>query len=263
MEEDYRSRTKILEKRIRELEASLLDKEQCYVDRIGLFAGGVAHHFNNILTSIYGGLSLAASSLTRPDQVSKYLESAQKSAERAGELTAQLSMLARRDIPVRQTVPLGRYLAEALPRAAEKNADVSFELRIPEDLPDISVDISQFGEVLRQLVKNSAHAMPKGCRIVVTASLTDHPGPEWRREAIGPGSHWIEVVFADNGPGIPRQMIGVVFEPYVSGHTRGTGLGLPVSRAILKRHGGYMTLVSRPGAGTEIRILLPHPGQVI
>lgn len=259
MRENLESRTEFLEKRIRELEGMLIENEQCYVDRIGFFAGGIAHHLNNILTSIYGGLSLASSSLNSPEQVAKYLDSAQKAAERAGDLTAKLSMLARRDVPVRQTVPLGRYLEEALPRAAGKNGEVSFELRISESVSYISIDISQFEDVLRHLVENSLHAMPKGCRIDVRASMTDSPGSEWDREAIDPGKRWVELVFTDNGPGISPQMVGVVFEPYVSGHTRGTGLGLPISRAIIKRHDGHMTIASPPGAGVQIRILLPQP----
>ncbi|MBP7634805.1 hypothetical protein KBA41_11610 [Candidatus Ozemobacteraceae bacterium] len=257
MTEDASARIQDLEQRIRELEAALLDKEQCHVDRMGLFAGGVAHHINNILTSIYGGLSLATSSLAEPTQAARYLESAQKAAERAGELTAQLAMLARRDQPVRQPVPVGRYLMEALPRAADGGNEVTFEFQVGTDLPDIAIDIYQFEILLRHLVKNASHAMPNGCRILVTAAATGTPGPEWQREPVEPGMTWVEIAFADNGPGIPSQMLGVVFEPYISGHTRGTGLGLPVSRAILKRHGGHITLVSNPGEGVLVKILLP------
>lgn len=257
MTEDDNTRMEILEKRIRELEAALLDKEQCHVDRMGLFAGGVAHHVNNILTSIYGGLSLATASLTEPTQAARYLESTQKAAERAGELTAQLAMLARRDQPVRQPAPVGRYLTDALPRMADGGNDITFEFRVDAELPDIAIDIYQIDILLKHLVKNSSQAMPNGCRILVTATATDKPGPEWERESVEPGMTWVEIVFADNGPGIPPQMLGVVFEPYISGHTRGTGLGLPVARAILKRHGGHITLVSNPGDGAQVRILLP------
>ncbi|HOT27718.1 MAG TPA: HAMP domain-containing sensor histidine kinase [Candidatus Ozemobacteraceae bacterium] len=257
MIEDANARMESLEKRIRELEAALLDKEQCHVDRMGLFAGGVAHHINNILTSIYGGLSLAASSLADPEHAARYLESTQKAAERAGELTAQLALLARRDQPTRQQVPVGRYLAETLPRVAENEGDIAFEFRIGSEVPDIAIDIYQFEILLKHLVRNSAYAAPNGCRISVTATVTGRPGPEWEREPVERGGDWVEIVFADNGPGIPAQMLGVVFEPYISGHTRGTGLGLPVCRAILKRHGGHITLVSNPGEGVQARILLP------
>ena len=257
MTEDANERMESLEKRIRELEAALLDKEQCHVDRMGLFAGGVAHHINNILTSIYGGLSLASASLAEPEHAARYIESTQKAAERAGELTAQLALLARRDQPVRQPVPVGRYLAEALPRVAENGGNVTFDFRIENDLPDMAIDIYQFEALLKHLVRNSVFAAPKDCRITVTASAIDKPGPEWEREPVEPGGNWLEIVFTDNGPGIPPQMLGIVFEPYISGHTRGTGLGLPVSRAILKRHGGYITLVSNPGKGVQVRILLP------
>lgn len=258
MAEDVKARMESLEKRIHELEAALLDKEHCHVDRMGLFAGGVAHHINNILTSIYGGLSLALASLSEPEQAAKYLESTQRAAERAGEVTAQLALLARRDQPARQTVPVGRYLAEALPRAADGKNEITFEFRIGEGLPEIAIDIYQFEILLKHLVKNSAHAMPKGCRMEVTASSVEQPGPEWEREPVETGKSWVEIVISDNGPGIPPQMLGIVFEPYISGHTRGTGLGLPVSRAILKRHGGHITLVSKPGEGVQVRILLPQ-----
>jgi signal transduction histidine kinase len=69
---------------------------------------------------------------------------------------------------------------------------------------------------------------------------------------------WVRIVVIDHGPGIPPDKLGDIFKPFVSTKgARGTGLGLPVSRKILREHGGDITAVSTPGKGSKFVLRLP------
>jgi signal transduction histidine kinase len=66
-----------------------------------------------------------------------------------------------------------------------------------------------------------------------------------------------QLAVIDNGPGIPAERLELVFQPFVSGKTKGMGLGLAICKEIVEGHGGRIEVDSRPGAGTVFRILLP------
>ncbi|HEY9069632.1 MAG TPA: ATP-binding protein [Candidatus Ozemobacteraceae bacterium] len=230
--------------------------ERC-AERVALFAGGVAHHLNNILTGIYGGLSLASSSLSQPDLLARYLDSVKKAAAKAQELTTQLALLARRDRPVLRPVPPERYLPETVTQAIEGTAGIRLGFNIEGGLPLIAVDMVQFQQALRHLVRNALQAMPRGGSLDVSASAARSPIPGWEEANSTAGREWVEIRLRDTGCGIPRDLIDRVFEPHVSTRTHGTGLGLPVCRAIIRRHGGLVRIESSPAEGTLVRILLP------
>ncbi|HNW35286.1 MAG TPA: ATP-binding protein [Candidatus Ozemobacteraceae bacterium] len=257
MDEELKKRIDFLESRIQQLEKERLQSEACHVEKTGLFAGGIAHHLNNILTGIYGGLSLAGSSLNHPEQLARYLDSAQKAAGKAGELTTQLALLARRDIPDGRPVSLEKYLPETLSRAAEEYRGVKMDFSIEAGIPPVLLDLVQVQQVFQHIVKNSVQAMHENGTIKVSASLITKTGPEWGAEAPKAGHRWVELVFKDDGPGIPSELMDRIFEPHVSTRTHGTGLGLPVSKAVIQRHGGHLIVRSVPGLGAQVRILLP------
>ena len=73
-----------------------------------------------------------------------------------------------------------------------------------------------------------------------------------------PDGEWVRIVVLDNGPGIPADAVNDIFRPFVSTKgSRGTGLGLPVSRKILREHGGDLTVQSQVGKGSKFVLRLP------
>ncbi|MDH7558774.1 MAG: ATP-binding protein, partial [bacterium] len=70
-------------------------------------------------------------------------------------------------------------------------------------------------------------------------------------------SEFVAFEVSDTGCGIPEELLGRVFEPYVAGKDGGTGLGLSICRQIVKEHGGRISLQSKVGAGTTVRVELP------
>ena len=76
-----------------------------------------------------------------------------------------------------------------------------------------------------------------------------------------PNGDGVEISFADNGPGIPANILPHVTEPLFSTKTFGTGLGLPTVQHIVEEHGGSLRIDSTPGQGTQVILRLPHAGE--
>ncbi|MBT8165684.1 MAG: HAMP domain-containing histidine kinase [Acidimicrobiia bacterium] len=126
-------------------------------------------------------------------------------------------------------------------RASE--AAVSVAVRSTGDLPELVVDPVRIREVLTNLVVNALRAMPDGGELVF-------------RVGHGPTGAVVEVT--DTGTGIGQDELEHVFDRFHKGSTsRGSGLGLTISRDLVVAHGGSMALRSEPGEGTTVRIELP------
>lgn len=247
----------------RALEDSVRQSQK--MDAIGLFVGGVAHEFNNLLTPMLGGIELAGKRLG-PDHP---LHASLDAVARAGERTAAL---------VRQLLVLGRR-TELAPRALDVSATVTQVIAVLRPMVDRRIEIAfaptpgawaladpgQVHQVLLVLCLNARDALlseprrdgPGRIDIAVRrvelddeAALVD---PSAR-----PGT-WIELAVADDGPGIPADVLPRVFEPFFTTrrHGEGAGLGLAVLHGIVHQHGGWVSVDTAPGAGTRFRCTFP------
>jgi two-component system, cell cycle sensor histidine kinase PleC len=134
------------------------------------------------------------------------------------------------------------------PRLVEKKQ--TLVLRLPAALPTITVDGTRLKQVLLNLLSNAHKFTPEGGRIVVTAAL----------EANGT----VSVSVQDTGIGMTSQQIAVALKPFgqvSSGRTRsheGTGLGLPIAKALIEQHGGSLFVTSKENTGTTVTFTLPE-----
>jgi two-component system sensor histidine kinase KdpD len=117
---------------------------------------------------------------------------------------------------------------------------------VPEDLPPVSLDYVEIDQVLSNLVENAARHTRPGTRVVISAAIE---GAE------------VAVEVSDDGPGVPRDALDRVFEPFFRGSSggtpRGTGLGLAVARGLVEAHGGHISVRNRPEGGAVFRFTLP------
>jgi len=106
-------------------------------------------------------------------------------------------------------------------------------------------------QLLHNLLTNAVEALEgqAGGEVAVTTRLATREGAEVA-----------EIVVEDNGPGFQREMIGQVFDPYVTTKARGTGLGLAIVRKIVEEHGGYIEADNRAEGGARVRVGLPLTG---
>ncbi|MCW2308917.1 hybrid sensor histidine kinase/response regulator [Rhodobium gokarnense] len=241
------------------------------MEAVGLLAGGIAHDFNNILTSILGNLHLARLDAPRDGSLDEELEHAELAAKRAQGLVKQLLTFARRQ----PATPARLRLAEAIEEdvrllRASIPVNVGFDVRIADPDITVMVDPSHLNQVMMNLCRNAAEAIgtAKGT-ISITAETCDRPDPD-------PGDadaaavlvdslpadsdRWVRLSVADDGPGMPEDVAGRVFEPFYSTKPvgKGTGLGLSMVATLAREMGSRITLKTGPGEGATFSLYLPQ-----
>ena len=134
---------------------------------------------------------------------------------------------------------------------------VSMVARFPEDELMVSVDINQIKQVFLNVMLNAFDAMERGGTLTMsTERVVARPGSDLTLDTFRENAH-IEVKFADTGGGIEPDQLERIFEVYYTSKSTGTGLGLPIARQIMEKHGGRITAESEPGAGTTFILSLP------
>ncbi|MBC7185763.1 MAG: hypothetical protein H5U38_01885 [Calditrichaeota bacterium] len=156
--------------------------------------------------------------------------------------------------PPKVCVMEARELLNAVERQVRQWLPETVDLIVEceEGLPQVRVDLEGMQRLFFNIFDNAVQAMKGKGRIFLRAGLTQWlaVGEPVRRE-------FVTFEVSDTGCGIPDELLGRVFEPYVSGKDGGTGLGLSICRHIVKEHGGRISLQSKVGVGTTVRVELP------
>lgn len=246
-----------LEHRLETMTAALHDAEQQIartrrVRAIGDMASGVAHDFNNCLTSILGFAELALGDLHEGDPFFNDLNGIRTVALDAASLVRRLQSFGRngRDANERTVADLGD-IARAMPDLARPRwtrltqcEGITFDVTVDaQPVPPVHVIVAEIRELLLNLMFNAVDAMPRGGRMTIST-----------REVDG----WAEIAVADQGHGMSPDVQARMFEPFFSTKDdRGSGLGLSVCRTIADRHGATLDVRTAVGRGTTIALRLP------
>lgn len=221
------------------------------LESIGLLAGGIAHDFNNILEGVFGYIGLA-SAYVSDSTVSEMLANALRSIQRAKGLTGQLLTFAKGGQPIKKVESIVPLLNDTV-QFAISGTKVKARFDFDKNLYNAEFDYNQISQVVENIVINAVQAMPMGGTITVGASNvsfapTEHPLLE---------GDYIKVTIADEGIGIPKEILNKIFDPFFSTKSMGHGLGLATSYSIIARHQGTIEVESEPGKGTTFYIYLP------
>jgi signal transduction histidine kinase len=226
-------------------------------------AAGVSHDFNNLLTILVGNLFLVSEHVRADPPLHEKVRKARDAAKRGAELVRQLVQIARGagadTAPA--VVDLGRLLQSLAPLLTSVvGSRIAFQTTVASDLPPVLADRAQLESVISNLVINARDAVAEVAQgqIFVSVESRQLPAAAAQAHGVEPGTY-LRLSVRDNGCGIPEEVAGRVFEPFFSTKPRGrgTGLGLPMVRWFAEKSGGAVSLASRPGAGTEVAVLLP------
>ncbi|MGC4120729.1 MAG: ATP-binding protein [Myxococcales bacterium] len=237
----------------RKLEEQVHKAEQ--LERLGFLAGGIAHDFNNLLTGLLGVLSLTRERVAAGGDAraaAPLLDEALKASERASQLVRQLLTFSKGGAPIlRPTDGLPALVRESAEFSAH-GSSVRLEFDFASGLPPVAVDAGQLAQVVQNLVINAIQASPAGdtVRVEVRSSGAPHEGGVCLR-------------VVDRGHGIPADLLGRVFDPYVTTRPGGSGLGLATVRSVVERHGGQVEVESTVGQGTTFSVYLPATSQPV
>ena len=232
------------------------------MEAIGQLAGGVAHDFNNLLTAIRLRADELLISHPLGDPAYDNLSEIKETVLRAADVVRQLLTFSRKATLQREVLDLAETLInfELLLRRLLRE-DVRLETSHGRNLPQVKVDKAQLENAVMNLVVNARDALRArggGCIRLRTARLS---GGE--AVALGYGgtelSELALIEIADDGPGIPPEVIGNIFEPFFTTKPagEGTGLGLATVYGVVKQADGWITVLSPPGQGAIFRIFLP------
>ncbi len=241
----------------RNLERQFLRAQR--MESIGTLAGGIAHDLNNVLAPIMMSIDLLKMRENDPMRLS-ILSTIESSAKRGAEMVRQVLTFARGMEGLQLEVRVPALLKEIEKIANEtflKNIQVNG--LIPDGLWTVQGDVTQLHQVLLNLCVNARDAMPDGGTLTLSARnlVLDEQYAGMDVEAkLGPH---VVIQVEDNGDGMAPQVIDRIFEPFFTTKEpgKGTGLGLSTSLAIVKSHGGFVRVYSKPGQGTKFQVYLP------
>jgi len=254
----------VTELRTAERENAALDEQLQHAHRlesIGRLAGGVAHDFNNLITAILGSVEVARAAGGAGTRAHEALAVIEQAADSAALLTRQLLAFGRRQAVAPRVLDPAvelRRLQPLLARVAGSLVDL--QVRTPADGWPIRIDEGQLEQILVNLAVNARDAMPDGGRLTITLENVKLTEPRTFQGLEAAPAEYLELRLGDTGTGMKEAVLERIFEPFFTtkGAGKGTGLGLPVVYGIVRQNGGYIEVSSRPGAGTEFRLLFPR-----
>jgi two-component system, cell cycle sensor histidine kinase and response regulator CckA len=236
------------------------------MDMVGQLAGGIAHDFNNVLSAIMMANDFLLNAHKPTDPSFQDIMQIKQNANRAAALVRHLLAFSRKQTLRPQVLDLGESLSDIqnlLKRLIGEK--VKLEVMHGRDLWPIKADLSQFEQVIVNLVVNARDAMPEGGKLTVrTANVTAENAAELSYKGM-PAADYVRIDITDTGTGIPADIVDKIFEPFFSTKEvgKGTGLGLSTVYGIVKQTGGFIYVDSEAGKGTSFHIFLPrhHPEQ--
>lgn len=242
----------------RSLERQLSQSQK--LEAVGTLAGGIAHEFNNILQAIFGNVQLLLAKVSRDSEEYKYILKLDKSSRRAGELVRHLLTFGHKSEPKYELVCLNEsvaYSLDLLKRTLPKSVIPKTDLQEP--LPAVYADPFQIEQVLVNLVKNAADAMPAGGTITIrTEDILLAPEDPLVALGFKPG-RYVRLEVTDPGQGMDEATREKIFDPFFTTKEvgKGTGLGLSMVYKMVTSMQGHISVSSALGEGTSVAILLP------
>ncbi|MDV3353768.1 PAS domain S-box protein [Leptothoe sp. ISB3NOV94-8A] len=243
----------------KQLESRFLRAQR--LESIGTLASGIAHDLNNILTPIYGVADLLPMQLPDVDEhIQHEFEILKSSAKRGSEIINQMLLFAKGVEGDRSLLSI-RYLIKEIRSFVHKTFPKSIEIAVdvPKNIDSVKGDETQLHQVFMNLFVNARDAMPNGGKLTVSAMniqldravVSSHLDVE-----AGP---YIVVIVTDTGTGIPPDKLAYIFDPFFSTKQAqgGTGLGLSTVHGIIQSHGGFITVDTEVGRGTQFKVYLP------
>jgi signal transduction histidine kinase len=224
---------------------------------IGQTIAALSHHIKNILQGLRSGGDILKMGLTDMDQplLQKGWKLTEKNLGKIQDLVMDMLSYSKEREPSIEPTDLNAVAREVLgslvPRAKERG--VQLRIRPDDTLPRVPADPAGIHHALLNLVGNAIDAVEEADEPKVTVRTEREPILDPSKGA------WVRIIVKDNGHGIPVEKQPDIFRPFVSTKgSRGTGLGLAVSRKILREHGGDILLLeSKPGEGTVFAMRLP------
>ncbi len=219
-------------------------------------ASMLAHEIKNPLSGIRGAAQLLEQSVT-PDEL-PLARLVRDEVDRIVDLIDRVEVFGD-DRPIEREPINIHVVLERVKLLAKSGVakGITFHEDYDPSLPPVAGNRDQLIQVFLNLVKNAAEALERTPKPEIKFSTAFRPGIRISVQGVADRiSLPLEIIIEDNGPGIPADMVPIIFDPFVTSKPNGSGLGLALVAKIIGDHGGVVDMDSRPGR-TRFRILLP------
>lgn len=230
------------------------------LESVGTLAGGIAHDFNNLLGGVLAHAELALGELSSGALPERELEGIRSLAIRGSEIVGQLMIYAGQESETLELVDVSGIVEDMLALlkvSVSKHAVV--EINLGRNLPPVRANPAQIRQVAMNLITNASEAIGDRdgvIRVTTRLQTVYSDTPAVASEELAQGDY-VRLEVSDTGRGMTAETQARVFDPFFTTKLAGHGLGLAVVQGIVRSIGGAIRIVSAPGKGTAVQILLP------
>lgn len=240
--QNFNNMVEILKKQ-KETEKTLNQNQK--MASLGILASEVAHEINNPLGIILGYTSYMESKVSPEEPVFKYIKEMKSETQRCKKIIENFLHFAKIPAPELKERDLNMVLDEIVSFASNHPDTQNLEIikKFDKDIPPLMFDEDQIKQVAINLIMNAAGAVENKGQLIVKTEIGD--------------DGFVNIIFQDTGAGIPEENIDRIFEPFFTTKSKGSGLGLAVTKQIIKQHLGKIYVESKVGVGTKMTVSLP------
>ncbi|MCP4215190.1 MAG: hybrid sensor histidine kinase/response regulator, partial [bacterium] len=232
------------------------------IESVGTLAGGMAHEFNNLMSTIIGNAGMLQTLYIGDDQLDKRVSSILKASNRCADLTQQLLSFSSRQMLNLEKKDINDLIGEQQHIIAKTvGKSIQLEMCLMAETAHVDIDTNMMTQAIMGVVHNARDAMPDGGKLTIKTQTRkensrihetgeEHPGP------------FVCVSIEDTGVGMSEDIIQHIFEPFFTtkGIGKGTGLELSFVYGTVRQHNGWVQVDSAPEKGTTVTINLPVGG---
>jgi two-component system cell cycle sensor histidine kinase/response regulator CckA len=238
----------------KELEEDL--KRSRNLEALGVLARGIAHEYNNILTSTLGYISLAKVVTADEHKIFPMLQKAEEAGIRAKEISYRLLTFSKGGEPQKRKESIVNTLEQAANHIL-KSLPITTEWHFDQHLWPVMIDRHQVSLAVSNILKNAAEALSNKGSIEIKVKNFRVP---IKKSPIITRGNYVKITITDQGSGIPDEYLPKIFDPYFTTKEKAEGMGLTTAYSIIRKHGGWIGVKSKKdqeAGGTTVTLLLP------
>jgi signal transduction histidine kinase len=221
---------------------------------MGELAAGAAHEIRNPLTSIRSTIQFFMKDFKKPEQ-KELAAGLIEEVDRINEILQGLLSFARPNSPKPEKINIELLIEQVihLLRTTAKKKRIKIDFQYHAGVKDIFADPGQLKQVFINIILNGIQAIEGSGLVRIVVEEMEH-----NSEINEFTSNDLYIIVSDNGSGISKEKLYLIFDPFYTTREEGTGLGLSISYGIINKHGGDIKIESEEGAGTVVTITLPY-----
>jgi signal transduction histidine kinase len=150
---------------------------------------------------------------------------------------------------------INTVVEEVVSETFPKRSPIKLLVKLGKNMPSVWCDARRLKRAFSELIENSVSFQPDGGELSISTRLVNHQDRIENR--LAHSREYVQIEFADKGPGVPEESKGRIFRPFYTSRVKGMGLGLSIVKGIVEAHQGIIREAGKPGKGARFLVFLP------